>query len=84
MATLTSAQLTALRNAAERNLTVHYTKAQVGAALQAIDDQMQLAATRTAIGNAIEAAAPGAFSVAEKTTLFALWSLTFARRQGVL
>jgi hypothetical protein len=83
MAVLNAQQLTALRNAAERNLGVHYTKPQFNAALQAIEDRLQLAATRTAIANDIEAAAPGVFSAAEKNTLFGIWCVTAAQRLGV-
>lgn len=83
MAALTVPQLTALRNAAERNVAVHYTKAQLNAALQAVEDRMVLAATRTALAADIEAAAPGVFSAAEKQTIFALWCLTAAQRLGV-
>jgi predicted component of type VI protein secretion system len=62
---------------------VHYTKPQFNAALQAIEDRLQLAATRTAIANDIEAAAPGVFSAAEKNTLFGIWCVTAAQRLGV-
>lgn len=87
MATITATQLTELRSIARRNLTPatpHYTKAQVNAALQAIEDRVQLAATKTAISNDIEAAAPGVFSAGEKTTLFGIWCATAAIRLNVV
>ena len=83
MATLNAIQLTALRNAAERNLTVHYTKVQLNAARQADEDRRQLAATKMVLSTDIEAAAPGVFSAGEKQTIFGLWCLTAARRLGI-
>lgn len=85
MATLTANELAELRAYCVPNMgTAHWTKTNVNAALQAVEDRMQLAATKTAIGSDIEAAAPGVFSAAEKTKLFAIWAVTFARRQGII
>jgi hypothetical protein len=83
MAVLNATDLADLRGVAQRNLVVHYTKTQVNAALQAIEDRMQLASTKTALGNDIEAAAPGVFTAAEKTTLFGIWCWTAAKRLGI-
>jgi hypothetical protein len=85
MAVFTAEQLGELRTAICRNTaTQHWTKPQINAAIQAIEDLMVQPSTRTAVSNAIEAVAAGVFDVAEKELLFAIWSLTYARRQGVI
>ncbi len=85
MAIFTVEQLGELRSALARNTaTQSWTKPQVNAALQAIEDLMVQPSTRTAVSNAIEAAAPSVFDVAQKELLFAVWSLTYARRQGLI
>jgi len=72
MAILTANELVAIRRqcAAER-ATVNYTKAQINAALQAIEDFFE--ASRASLGAAIETAAPGKFNVAEKRQLVKFW-----------
>lgn len=71
MATITADELlTMRRRAAAATTTQTWTKAQVGAALQALEDLME-SSGRTAINNAIEGAAPGVFSGAQKRLLFA-------------
>lgn len=60
-----------------------WTKPQVRAALQAVEDRMLLASTRQAIGGDIEAAAPGVFTAANKELLFMAWTTIYARRQGL-
>lgn len=73
MATITAGELlTMRRRAAEGAATQGWTKAQVNAALQAIEDLMETTG-RTAINNAIEGAAPGVFSGAQKRLLFAAY-----------
>lgn len=47
-----------------------WTKAQLNAAAQAIEDLLEQASTQTAINNAIEAAAAGVFNAAQKRALF--------------
>jgi len=85
MATLDSDNLRELRSILARNTaTQTWTKPQLNAALQAVEDQMASPGTRSAIGNAIEAAAPGVFTVPMKETVFAVWCITYARRQGLL
>lgn len=84
MATFTSAELQELRGVLNRNTaTQTWTKAQVNAALQAIEDRVRLAGTQTTIGNDIESAAPGVFSAGQKTTLFGIWCASAARRLGI-
>jgi hypothetical protein len=84
MAVLSASELAELRSALTRNTTTQtWTKAQVGAALQAIEDRVRLAGTQTTIANDIEAAAPGIFSAGQKTTLFGIWCLSAARRLGI-
>lgn len=51
---------------------VHYTKADVHAALQAIDTLVEN--NRSAINNAIESAAPGVFTAEEKLLLVKIWA----------
>jgi len=85
MATLTSAQLVELMRHVNKNVAEQtWTKAQISAALQAIEDRMLLASTKTTISSDIEAAAPGVFDNNQKNILFAVWCITFATRQGVL
>lgn len=84
MATINANELAELRGTAGRNLgAAHWTKAQVNAALQAVEDRLTANATRNAIASDIEAAAPGVFSAQEKATLFGVWCHTAARRLGV-
>lgn len=85
MAVFTPDELTVLRNAMARNSTnITWTKAQVNAALQAIEDRMRAAGTQTALSNDIEAVAPGVFGGAEKTRLFGIWCVTAAKRLGII
>jgi len=72
MAILTTDQLVQLRQmAAAEAATVTWTKPQVNAALQAIEDWWE--ANRASLGTAIEAAAPGKFTVAQKKALGKYW-----------
>jgi hypothetical protein len=85
MAQFTSDQLAELRARLNANTaTQSWTKPQVNAALQAIEDRLRLAATQNAIGSDIEAAAPGVFSAAQKQLLFGVWCYTAAKRLGVV
>jgi hypothetical protein len=68
MAMLSNDQLTELRQAVAReSATVPWTKPQINAAVQAIEDWFE--ANRAALGTAMEAAAPGLFSAAQKRVL---------------
>ncbi len=85
MAVFTSKQLNFLMDHVCKNTTTQsWTKAQVSAALQAIEDRMQLPATKSAISSDIETAAPGIFTANQKDLLFSVWSISYAIRQGVL
>ena len=85
MAALTADQLAAFRALACRNAaTQTWTKAQIGAALQAIEDRVRSTATQNAIGGDIETAAPGVFTGPQKTLLFGVWCVTAAQRLGIL
>lgn len=87
MAVLTSAQLAELRqgcasSAAAAGAPVNYTKAQLNAALQAVEDWFENTG-RAAIGAAIEAAAPGLFNAAAKKRIAAYWLRQKFAREGV-
>jgi hypothetical protein len=61
----------------------NWTKPQIRAAFQAIEDRMLLTATKQAIANDIETAAPGVFTGPQKELLFMAWTTIYARRQGL-
>lgn len=84
MATLSASELQTLRQTMTRQFPPTWTKPQVNAALQAIEDRVRLAATQTAISNDIEAAAPGVFNAAQKARLFGVWCVSAAARLGVI
>jgi hypothetical protein len=91
MATLTADELTDLRHiTARRAATVTWTKAQVNAALQAIEDTMQSTSNvgarsiKAHIGLAIETASPGVFSAQQKDELFVIWCRFNVARGGIL
>jgi hypothetical protein len=84
MATISSSDLQAYCVSLCRNTaTQTWTRPQVEAALQAIEDFMVLPATKTSIGGAIETAAPTVFTAAQKLTLFGIWCELAASRLGV-
>jgi len=75
---LTANELSELRQrvaqkAGEKGVSVHWLKAQVNAALQAIEDRWVAAATQNALAADIEAAAPGVFTASEKRYLLRYW-----------
>jgi hypothetical protein len=75
MAILTASQLTELRQACSRSgIAINYTKAQVNAGLQAIEDYFENT-VRAGIATAIESAAPGVFTNAQKKQLAKMWLL---------
>jgi hypothetical protein len=81
MAVLTAAQLTELRQGVARGVTsINYTKAQANAALQALEDYFENTA-RAGFSSAIEAAAPGVFTNAQKKQLGKYWLLQKAGRE---
>lgn len=90
MAVISASDLETLRRTFAAPRTPSWTKAQVNAALQAIEDAMVSTSNvgprsvRSHISNAIEAVAPGVFSVAFKDDLFILWSMLNAKRGGVI
>lgn len=90
MAVLITPELVSLRQLIARQMAPTWTKPQINAALQAIEDAVQSTSNvgnrslKTYIGNAIEAAAPGVFTAGQKDTLFILWSYFNARRGGVI
>lgn len=84
MATLTATQLLDLRHVMARNVTPQtWTKAQLAAALQAVEDRLRLAGTQSTLANDIEAAAPGVFTAQQKQALFGVWCYTAAQRLGI-
>jgi hypothetical protein len=83
MATYTPEELQALWTIVNHHTnSQHWVKSQVNAALQAIEDFVELPATRTAIGSRIETAAPGVFDATEKEVLVLAWAFTYATRKG--
>ncbi len=75
MAVLTDAQKTELRQAvAALVATVPWNKAQVNAAVQALEDWYETSG-RAAAGSAIETAVPGVFTAAQKKKIGAVWLL---------
>lgn len=76
---LTSDQLSDLRrSAATEAAIVTWMKPQVNATLQAVEDWFE--ANRTSLGVAVETAAPGLFSAAQKRVLVKYWlAQKFAR-----
>ena len=83
---LTAAELVRVRQlvaqaATKRGVSVHWLKAQINAALNAVDARWDAPGTQTALSNDIEAAAPGVFSVAEKRFLLAFWLITRGNRE---
>ena len=72
MALLTLTQLAAIRQDFVATLAViNKTKPQINVALQAIEDWFE--ANRASLGAAIEAAAPGQFTGAQKLKLVKFW-----------
>ena len=69
MAVLSPTQLAELRRGCAQDVAVNYTKAQVNAALQAVEDWME-ATARAEIATAIELAAPGVFTGPQKKSIF--------------
>lgn len=91
MATLTSLELARLRQIGARIYpVVTWTKPQVNAALQAIEDAVQSTgdvgnrSLRAYIAAAIETAAPGIFNVGQKDSLFVIWCRFNVVRGGIL
>lgn len=77
MATLTDVEKLKIRRAAARKavelgVPVVWVKAEMAGAAQAVEDVLDSAALQTSINSAIEGAAPGLFSVAQKRWLVAL------------
>lgn len=72
MAVLTATERAQLRRAVAQTVTsVPWTKAQINAAVQAIEDFFEN--NRAALGAAIEAAAPGVFNAPLKQRLVKYW-----------
>ena len=83
MAILTADQLTELRQRFAATLaTLGVTKAEVNAALQAVEDYFENTA-RAGFGAAIETAVPAKFTAAQKKRLVAYWLLQKFTREGV-
>ena len=80
MAILTVSQLTDLRQRVAATITPDFTKAQINAALQGLEDWYE-ASGRSAAAAAIETAAPGVFTNAEKKLLGKYWLLQKAGRE---
>ena len=79
MAILSPADLATIRRAVTSEGEVNWTKPVINAALQAIEDQWE--ADRPRFANAIETAAPGVFTNAQKNRLGKHW-LTVKFRLG--
>lgn len=84
MAAFTQDELQELRAALCRNTTTqHWSKAEVNAGLQAIEDRLRAAGTQNAISNDIEAVVPGVFDGEQKRLLMGTWCTSAARRLGM-
>lgn len=69
MAILSSVDLGAIRRDLEDEaIPINYTKGPINAAIQAIEDSFETTC-KTALNNAIETAAPGAFTAAQKRAM---------------
>lgn len=90
MAVITVNDLEDLRRRAARNKSPNWTKPQINAALQAIEDAMISTSNvgarsiKAQIGQAVEAVAAGVFNAAQKDELFVLWCMINAKRGGIL
>jgi hypothetical protein len=91
MAEITPEQAVELRRiAARRSPTVTWTKPQINAALQAIEDAIQSTSNvggrsiKAALALAIENAAPGVFTNPQKDELFVIWCRFNVARGGIL
>jgi len=90
MATLTVDELQGARRRAALDRSPSWTKPQINAAVQAIEDAMISTgnvgnrSVRTYISKAIEGAAAGVFSAAQKDELYLIWSQINAARGGVI
>ncbi len=85
MAVLTDDELSELRQwverlADEKNAAIVWDRPQIDAAMQAIEDRLEQASTKTALSNDIEAAAPGVFTNTHKNYLLALFYIQKGRR----
>jgi len=79
---LTETDLVELRqDMARASATLAWRKANVNAALQAIETWFE--ANRASLGAAIETAAPGYFNATQKKQLVAFWLGQKCRREGV-
>ena len=84
MANLTSEEGIELMRIINNNTAEQsWTKPQIRAAFQAIEDRVLAPGTKQAIANDIEAAAPGVFTGPQKELLFMAWTTIYARRQGL-
>ena len=85
MAQLTVEEGVELMQIINKNVTTQtWTKPQIRAAFQAIEDRILTPATKTAIANDIETASPGVFNAQQKEVLFMAWTTIYARRQGLV
>lgn len=90
MASLSALELQTLRRSMAARSGPTWTKPQINAAVQAIEDAMVSTSNvgarsvRAYISLAIEGVAAGVFSAAQKDDLFIVWSFLNARRGGVI
>ena len=83
---LTPQERRRLRNAVEKvsndkNVPQTWTKNEINAAVEAIEDRWDAVGTQIAIGNDMEAAAPGVFTNAQKRYLAAFWLILRGERE---
>lgn len=82
MATLSAAELGEIRKKLARGVTVMWSTPQANAALQAIEDYFEDTA-KAGLNSAIEGAASGVFTAAQKKKLVAFFILQKSRRESV-
>jgi len=80
VAVLSEREQLELRQRLATKVAMHWTKAELALAFQAIEDWFE--SVRASGGQAIETAVPGTFTNAQKLRLFAAWLLLKAGREG--
>ena len=85
MAILSETDLQAMRRHMCLNYSVQgWTKADINAALQALENRMTLQSTLDLLASDIESAAPGKFNSDQKFKILGIWCISAAQRLGVL
>ena len=86
---LTPQEQRRVRNAVElisnrKGVSQHWSKTQINAAVESLDDRWDAVATQTVLSSGIEAAAPGVFTNPEKKYITAFWLILRGEREREL